>query len=121
MGYETDKTRQNRQNVEGMTDAAIKALTLFGFAGAIFTIALIVSNSADHWVAKTAAVITVLSSVLVATIGFMNTVYVMMSFEKVILPDTASQRLKDGIAWAFAVVITASIAAATIAAALQFQ
>ncbi len=121
MGYETDKTRQNRQNVEEMTDAAIKALTLFGFAGALFTIALIVFHSADHWLAKTAAVLMVPSISAVGFLGFANTVFAVVSFEKLFLPDTASQRLKDGIAWVFAVVITASIAAATIAAALQFQ
>ena len=116
-----DKGQQNRQIIEEMSALAIKALSLYGFAGAMFTIALTVANSADNWVVKVAAIIMIIPTLLVVVIGVLNTVFVSISAERLFSLNPTNKIVEVGVAGILSLSIIVSLATGGIAVAHQVQ
>ena len=119
MRHETEKGKQFRQNIGEMSEATIRALTLFAFAGAMCAIALSVMWGGLPLVWKVPAGALALSSLMIAVIGFLNTVLVLVLIERLMFPNLASTLIENVIAWVLSALITLSAAAGFFALVTQ--
>lgn len=119
MRHETEKGKQFRHNIGEMSEATIRALTLFAFAGAMYAIALSAMGGALPLVWKVPAGALALSSLVIAVIGFLNTVLVLVLIERLMFPNLANTVIENIIVWVLSALITLSAVAGFFALVTQ--